>query len=166
MPRGAVPSPEHVVGALHDLVEDMPASVACALVYGSVAKGCHRWDSDVDALLVTEQPVSPAERAVMVRLYTDFVADLGLRPDDEYPVEMFPVEGCRRMLGLPAAGLGGLSPGVGPDAFRCSPDDAWEVLYALTTPHLVVTGERLVDQLRRVALLRLSLLANHWTFPA
>lgn len=157
-----VPPSGLVVHSLRGLVEGLPVTVVAGLVYGSVAKGRHRPDSDVDALLVTAGPVSPIQHQAVVDTYANCVSGLGLRVDDEYPVEVFSLDACCRMLGITD---GPQRQGGRDDAFRCSPEDAWEVLYALTTPHLVVTGEPLVWALHHAARRRLAALAQQMTPP-
>lgn len=155
-----LPSPTRIVHGLAELLTDMPVPVVAGVVYGSVAKGCHHWDSDVDALLLTSRPPSTSEKARVVELFTGFVSDLGLRPDQKYPVELFPADDCRRMLGISPGGRHRRSSTSG-----YTPDDAWEALYALTTPHLPITGEQLLRELTDAARRRLALLANQRDHP-
>lgn len=138
-----VPSASLIAGELRTLLATVPFAVWGALVYGSVAKGRHHAGSDVDAMVFVEDPLSSQEMGAFVTTYETYQYDLGLEPDPKYPVEVFDLATCRRVLGIAGhAATGGQ---------RCSPEDAWEILYALVTPHLVVTGDEVVAELRAAA---------------
>jgi hypothetical protein len=158
-----VPSPDVVVAALRDHVKALPVPVVGSLIYGSVAKGSHHADSDVDAVLVTERPLVADERETVVRLYTGFVLAVGLRPDTTYPVELFPIEDCRRLLDPRYPDIDDRRPAPGDVPYQ--PDDAWELLYALVMPHRCVTGDEVVTELRRAAHQRIALL-RRWGVAA
>jgi predicted nucleotidyltransferase len=158
-PTAGLPPPASIVAGLRTLVLELGIPVVAGLVYGSVARGAHRLASDVDALLVTAHvPAAPA-RLTAVSAFKDWVAELGLQPDDDHPVELFAEHDCRRILGISDCDR------RIPTEAACTPEDAWELLYALATPHLLVTGGPLVGELKSAARRRLEVLAVGWGNP-
>ena len=141
MGGSSLPPTSAVVSALRCFLWRLPVTVVAAVVYGSVAKGRHQAGSDVDALLVTDRHPSDNTRADAGRQYKAFELSLGFE--------------CRQALGLTMAT--GAGTGVAtPTSPGLTAEDIWEVVYALVTPHEVVTGESLVDELRTAAEARLA----------
>lgn len=150
------PTVDDVAAALKALLLRLPGEVVASVIYGSVATGRHHAGSDVDALLITARLWSEDEIAQTVELYDQFVTDLGLRIDPTYPVEVFSLGQCRRAVSPTQAEQ---TPAQAAHPQTLSRDDVQEIRFALSSPHLVVAGERLVGELAAAAQMQPALKA-------
>ncbi len=139
-----VPAAIQVATALNALIPRLPGEVVASVIYGSVATGLHHAGSDVDALLITARSWSDDEIAETVQLYDQFVTDLGLGVDPTFPVEVFSLDQCRRAVSPVEADQPSARTA---DPRTLSHDDVEEIRLALSSPHLVVAGERLIGEL-------------------
>ena len=84
------------------LVEHLGTTLSAAFVYGSVAAGRAGPTSDLDCFVITECDLDDARR---LRIGSGFAAlqrGLGFTPDPAYPIELFSVTLCRKILADPA----------------------------------------------------------------
>ncbi|MGH3712925.1 MAG: nucleotidyltransferase domain-containing protein [Micromonosporaceae bacterium] len=126
--------------------------VVAAFVYGSVAAGTAKADSDIDCFVLlkarNDDTLARRLRAGFILLQTR----LGFTPDVRYPVELFTPGDCQRALSGPqvARALRQATSGQPVDS-HLAETDAVEVLRALLGPRLTVRASRDLDALTRQA---------------
>jgi predicted nucleotidyltransferase len=115
--------------------------VAAAFVYGSVASGTDRVDSDVDTFVLLSEDVGDGRSRIRAE-FTQLQRRLGYIPDADHPVELFTTADA-------AAALDAAERAVRDGTFdRLRIDgDEREVLHALTDSRLLLLGGAALDQL-------------------
>ena len=72
-----------------------------AFVYGSVAHGTAGPESDIDTFIVTRDEVPERQEADLLRRLAALQHELGYRPDEEHPAELFSIQACLTALDGP-----------------------------------------------------------------
>ena len=93
---GVLAADNRLVERLRELLERQPA-IACAYLFGSVARGAASSTSDIDLAVLLEQPTADTLRGPLARLRLDLEDALG-RPVDLVALETAPPDLIHRVL--------------------------------------------------------------------
>ena len=93
---GVLASDNRLIEQLRELLERQPG-IACAYLFGSVARGEASASSDVDLAVLLEQPAADTLRGPLARLRLDLEDTLG-RPVDLVAMETAPPDLIHRVL--------------------------------------------------------------------
>ena len=93
---GVLAADNRLVERLRELLERQPA-IACAYLFGSVARGAASSTSDIDLAVLLEQPTADTLRGPLARLRLDLEDALG-RPVDLMTMETAPPDLIHRVL--------------------------------------------------------------------
>ena len=93
---GVLASDNRLIEQLRELLDRQPG-IACAYLFGSVARGEASASSDVDLAVLLEQPAADTLRGPLARLRLDLEDTLG-RPVDLVAMETAPPDLIHRVL--------------------------------------------------------------------
>jgi len=93
---GVLASDNRLIEQLCELLDQQPG-IACAYLFGSVARGEASASSDVDLAVLLEQPAADTLRGPLARLHLDLEDTLG-RPVDLVAMETAPPDLMHRVL--------------------------------------------------------------------
>lgn len=93
---GALAADNRLIERLRELLERQPA-IACAYLFGSVARGAASSTSDIDLAVLLEQPTADTLRGPLARLRLDLEDALG-RSVDLVAMETAPPDLIHRVL--------------------------------------------------------------------
>lgn len=126
-------------------------------LYGSYARGTHTPTSDLDCFVVTNKQIEDERIQYLRAGFITLQESLGFQPDVEFPIEVFTLDACERLLASPsllelidAGWRQGYSP------VMSSEDDAVEMLRALISKKVVLCGPTIVKELEEAAWLALG----------
>jgi uncharacterized protein len=93
---GVLAADNRLIEQLRELLERQPG-IACAYLFGSVARGAASSTSDIDLAVLLEQPTADTLRGPLARLRLDLEDALG-RPVDLVALETAPPDLIHRVL--------------------------------------------------------------------
>jgi predicted nucleotidyltransferase len=151
MERHVIATAERVVGAVRHMLARFDG-IEGAFVYGSVAHGTARPDSDVDLFVLTDADPGPETRAHLRSVTERLQRDLGYRPDPVHVVEVFSTARCVDALTGPLVLRATHMAADGKPIDRITIDsDDLEILRALRDRRLAVRSSPVVDGLTDLA---------------
>lgn len=132
--------------------EDGRGLIAGAFVYGSVAAGAGRPDSDIDCFALLSGEVTARQRNQLATGFASLQRRLGYKPDGAYPIELFTAARCRDALSGAIVrdairdSVGGVRPGP-----AAADSDDLEIFRALVGTRLTAVDCGDLEQLSRLA---------------